>query len=204
MWSGRGSLRSRRRNLRRGWGSRGRRLRRSLRLFVRTGDRLARVAQASARRAQRAAGQLDKGLRSFALRLLEFLLLACELAHDFFGARVAGNFSGQTGTLIAIDLGLADAALEIALRLAGGMVAFLGGTDDAIEFERVVGTGAFAHHLAEIGLVGLSAGDAIGDLAGNGRARGEARASGKTRKNGEHHRLDPWTSHETYPPVIGS
>src|SRR5581483_9453785 len=60
---------------------------------------------------------------------------------------------------------------------AGGVVAFLGGADDAIELERVARLRALAGDSAAIDLIGAGAGDAIARFLGRrGRNRNETEA----------------------------
>src|SRR5262245_60791424 len=91
---------------------------------------------------------------------------------------IGGGVSRDRGPVIAIDLLETTAACIVALSPAGGVIAFLGGSDHAIELERVARRRLFAGDAADIGLIGVLTGDAVTWFLGESRRR---RAGDKAR-----------------------
>jgi len=97
----------------------------------------------------------------------------CEL----LDARVGHDVRRNRRSIIGIDLLDAVAASIAPLGRAGGMIAFLRRSDYAIELERVAWRRVFASDAADIGLIGVLAGDAVACVTGKGFGDGASHKS---------------------------
>jgi len=150
-------------------------------LVVRAAKAFPRIAPALTRGARGAARQLDQSLRRLTIRLFELAPLAIYLFGESLHARIGCQALGDRGPVIAVNLLDAATACIAPLGRAGGMVAFLGGADHAIELEGIAWLRVLARDVADISLVGILTRDAVACVFGqSGRRRANREARGNS------------------------